>query len=102
MPEKTIAVLTSGGDAPGMNAGLRAAAELRERGVDFALLEAHEDRLGGRANSFEYNPIPGSPAKLYWERHSLVDFGTGFMRLAMKTGTPIIPAGTPWIQATAL
>lgn len=32
-------------------------------------------------------------AKLYWERHSLVDFGTGFMRLALKTGTPIVPAG---------
>lgn len=32
-------------------------------------------------------------AKLYWQRHSLVDFGTGFMRLAMKTRTPIIPAG---------
>lgn len=32
-------------------------------------------------------------AKLYWERHSLVEFGTGFMRLAMKTGSPIIPAG---------
>lgn len=32
-------------------------------------------------------------AKLYWERHSLVEFGTGFMRLAMKTGTPIVPAG---------
>ena len=30
-------------------------------------------------------------AKLYWERHSLVEFGTGFMRLAMKTRTPIIP-----------
>jgi len=30
-------------------------------------------------------------AKLYWERHSLVDFGTGFMRLAMKTRTPILP-----------
>lgn len=30
-------------------------------------------------------------AKLYWERHSLVDFGTGFMRLAMKTRAPIIP-----------
>ncbi|MFO0603366.1 MAG: lysophospholipid acyltransferase family protein [Polyangiales bacterium] len=30
-------------------------------------------------------------AKLYWERHSLVDFGTGFMRLAMKTRTPIVP-----------
>ena len=30
-------------------------------------------------------------AKLYKERWSLVDFGTGFMRLALKTGTPIIP-----------
>jgi len=30
-------------------------------------------------------------AKLFWERHSLVDFGTGFMRLAMKTRTPIVP-----------
>jgi 1-acyl-sn-glycerol-3-phosphate acyltransferase len=30
-------------------------------------------------------------AKLYWERNSLVRFGTGFMRLAMETGTPIIP-----------
>ena len=30
-------------------------------------------------------------AKLYWERHSLVDFGTGFLRLAMKTRTPIVP-----------
>jgi 1-acyl-sn-glycerol-3-phosphate acyltransferase len=30
-------------------------------------------------------------AKLYKERHSLVDFGTGFVRLALKTKTPIIP-----------
>jgi 1-acyl-sn-glycerol-3-phosphate acyltransferase len=30
-------------------------------------------------------------AKLYWERHSLVGFGTGFMRLALATGTPIVP-----------
>jgi 1-acyl-sn-glycerol-3-phosphate acyltransferase len=30
-------------------------------------------------------------AKLYKERWSLVDFGTGFMRLAMKTRTPIVP-----------
>jgi 1-acyl-sn-glycerol-3-phosphate acyltransferase len=30
-------------------------------------------------------------AKLYKERYSLVDFGTGFMRLALKTKTPIIP-----------
>lgn len=32
-------------------------------------------------------------AKLYWERHSLVEFGTGFLRLAMKTRTPIVPVG---------
>jgi 1-acyl-sn-glycerol-3-phosphate acyltransferase len=30
-------------------------------------------------------------AKLYGERHSLVHFGTGFMRLALKTKTPIVP-----------
>ena len=32
-------------------------------------------------------------AKLYKDRYSLVDFGTGFVRLAMKTKTPIIPLG---------
>ncbi len=32
-------------------------------------------------------------AKLFPERHSLVDFGTGFMRLALKTHSPIIPFG---------
>lgn len=30
-------------------------------------------------------------AKLYKERNSLVRFGTGFMRLALQTGTPIVP-----------
>jgi 1-acyl-sn-glycerol-3-phosphate acyltransferase len=30
-------------------------------------------------------------AKLYKERNSLVRFGTGFMRLALQTGAPIIP-----------
>ncbi len=30
-------------------------------------------------------------AKLYRERHSLVDFGTGFVRLALKTKAPIVP-----------
>jgi 1-acyl-sn-glycerol-3-phosphate acyltransferase len=30
-------------------------------------------------------------AKLYKERHSLVDFGTGFMRLALETRAPIVP-----------
>jgi 1-acyl-sn-glycerol-3-phosphate acyltransferase len=29
--------------------------------------------------------------KLYWERNSLVDFGTGFVRLALATKTPIVP-----------
>ncbi len=32
-------------------------------------------------------------AKLYWERTSLVHFGTGFMRLALQTKTPVIPFG---------
>jgi 1-acyl-sn-glycerol-3-phosphate acyltransferase len=32
-------------------------------------------------------------AKLYKERHSLVNFGTGFLRLALKTKTPILPFG---------
>jgi 1-acyl-sn-glycerol-3-phosphate acyltransferase len=32
-------------------------------------------------------------AKLFHERNSLVRFGTGFVRLAMATGTPIIPFG---------
>jgi 1-acyl-sn-glycerol-3-phosphate acyltransferase len=30
-------------------------------------------------------------AKLYWDRNSLVEFGSGFMRLALATGTPIVP-----------
>lgn len=32
-------------------------------------------------------------AKLYHERNTLVRFGTGFMRLAMETKTPIVPFG---------
>jgi 1-acyl-sn-glycerol-3-phosphate acyltransferase len=30
-------------------------------------------------------------AKLFWERYSLVGFGTGFMRLALAHHTPIVP-----------
>lgn len=30
-------------------------------------------------------------AKLFRERNSLVDFGSGFMRLALKTNSPIVP-----------
>jgi 1-acyl-sn-glycerol-3-phosphate acyltransferase len=32
-------------------------------------------------------------AKLFWDRDSLVQFGTGFMRLALQTKSPIIPFG---------
>lgn len=32
-------------------------------------------------------------AKLFAERYSLVDFGTGFVRLALKTRSPIVPLG---------
>jgi 1-acyl-sn-glycerol-3-phosphate acyltransferase len=32
-------------------------------------------------------------AKLFWSRNSLVHFGTGFMRLALQTSTPIVPFG---------
>jgi 1-acyl-sn-glycerol-3-phosphate acyltransferase len=32
-------------------------------------------------------------AKRYWERYSLVAFGTGFLRLSLATQTPIIPFG---------
>lgn len=31
--------------------------------------------------------------KLYWEKYELVRFGTGFMRLALQTGSPIVPFG---------
>lgn len=31
-------------------------------------------------------------AKLFRDRYSLIEFGTGFMRLAMQTRTPIVPA----------
>jgi 1-acyl-sn-glycerol-3-phosphate acyltransferase len=32
-------------------------------------------------------------AKLFRERHTLLQFGTGFLRLAMETRTPIVPFG---------
>jgi 1-acyl-sn-glycerol-3-phosphate acyltransferase len=32
-------------------------------------------------------------AKLYWERYDLVNFGTGFVRLALATRAPIVPFG---------
>jgi 1-acyl-sn-glycerol-3-phosphate acyltransferase len=32
-------------------------------------------------------------AKLYTERHTLIRFGSGFMRLALETKSPIVPVG---------
>ncbi len=46
--------------------GVSAAVELEARGIDFKLLEAHPDRLGGRAYSFEYTPHEGGEP-LHWE-----------------------------------
>ncbi len=31
--------------------------------------------------------------KLWWDRYTLAEFGLGFMRLAMRTRTPIVPVG---------
>lgn len=31
--------------------------------------------------------------KLYYDRYKLIRFGTGFMRIAMETNTPIVPVG---------
>ena len=44
--------------------GVMAAVELEKLGVDYRLLEAHPDRLGGRAYSYAYMPhtkAPGGP-----------------------------------------
>ena len=30
-------------------------------------------------------------SKLFWERYQLKEFGSGFMRLALETGSPIVP-----------
>jgi 1-acyl-sn-glycerol-3-phosphate acyltransferase len=46
----------------------------------------HEDRL-----LMVFPEGSRGTAKLYQERNSLVRFGTGFVRLALKTKTPIVP-----------
>ncbi len=38
-----------------------------------------------------YPEVARGTAKLYKDRHSLVRFGTGFVRLALATNTPIVP-----------
>ena len=55
-------------------------------------LPAHAERLleDGRLLLVFPEGARGT-AKLFRERYSLVEFGTGFMRLALKTKTPIVP-----------
>lgn len=60
----------------------------------FTGLPEHADRLLNDDRLLMVFPEGArGTAKLYKERYSLVDFGTGFMRLAMKTRTPIVPFG---------
>ena len=55
-------------------------------------LPEHAERLLGDDRMLMVFPegVRGT-AKLYRERYSLVQFGTGFMRLAQKMKTPIVP-----------
>lgn len=58
----------------------------------FTGLPEHAERLLGDERLLMVFPEGANgTAKLYPERHSLVKFGSGFVRLAMKTKTPIIP-----------
>ena len=56
-------------------------------------LPEHAERLLGDERLLMVFPEGArGTAKLYWERNSLVHFGNGFVRLAMATKSPIIPA----------
>lgn len=55
-------------------------------------LPEHAERLLGDERLLMVFPEGArGTAKLFVERHSLVEFGSGFMRLALKTGSPIVP-----------
>jgi 1-acyl-sn-glycerol-3-phosphate acyltransferase len=59
----------------------------------FAGLPEHAERLLREERLLMVFPEGArGTAKLFKERYSLVRFGTGFLRLALKTRTPIIPA----------
>ncbi len=68
------------------------ASQLSNRMGHFTGLPEHAERLLMDDRMLMVFPegVRGT-AKLYRERYSLVQFGTGFMRLAMKTKTPILP-----------
>ncbi len=58
----------------------------------FTGLPEHAERLLGEERLLMVFPEGArGTAKLFRERHTLVEFGSGFVRLALKTGTPIVP-----------
>ena len=68
------------------------ASQLNSRLGHLTGLPEHAERLlaDGRMLMVFPEGVRGT-AKLYRERHSLVQFGSGFMRLATKMKTPIVP-----------
>jgi 1-acyl-sn-glycerol-3-phosphate acyltransferase len=70
------------------------AAQWTDRLGQFTGLPEHAERLLGDDRLLLVFPEGArGTAKLYPERNTLVEFGTGFMRLALATRAPIIPFG---------
>ena len=68
------------------------AAQWSYRTGNFTGLPEHATKLLGDGRLLMVFPEGArGTAKLYPERYSLVDFGTGFMRLALQTHVPIVP-----------
>jgi 1-acyl-sn-glycerol-3-phosphate acyltransferase len=68
------------------------ASEWSSRCGQFTGLPEHAERLLNDERLLMVFPEGArGTAKLYWERYSLVGFGTGFIRLALATHTPVIP-----------
>jgi 1-acyl-sn-glycerol-3-phosphate acyltransferase len=62
------------------------------RAGQFTGLPEHAERLLGDERMLMVFPEGArGTAKLFPQRYSLVDFGTGFLRLALETRTPIVP-----------
>ncbi|MEM1417405.1 MAG: lysophospholipid acyltransferase family protein [Myxococcota bacterium] len=70
------------------------ASAMSARVGQFPGLPEHAERLLGEGRLLSVFPEGArGTAKLFKERRSLVRFGTGFVRLAMKTQSPIVPIG---------
>jgi 1-acyl-sn-glycerol-3-phosphate acyltransferase len=68
------------------------AAENLARTGQFCGLPEHAERLLQDDRMLMVFPEGAKgTAKLYWERNSLVGFGSGFVRLALATKSPIVP-----------